>query len=314
MELIRGAHNLRPPHRGCVATIGNYDGVHLGHRAVLEQLRHLARPLGLPITVITFEPTPQEYFAAEGAPARLSRLPEKLAELAAAGVDRVLCLRFDATLARMPAQAFIQRFLIAGLGVRELVVGDDFRFGRAREGDFDLLARAGREAGFGVHGTHTLSVDGERISSTRIRTLLAAGDLQQARRLLGRPYAICGRVMHGDKLGRTLGFPTANLAMRRRVCPLRGIFVVRAQLAADGPLLPGVASLGTRPTVNGRATLLEVHLLEPAGDLYGQRMQVAFLKHLREERRFASVELMRQQIAHDVQDARDYFSHPGWVE
>ncbi len=200
MELIRGAHNLRPSHRGCVATIGNYDGVHLGHRAVLEQLRHLARPLGLPITVITFEPTPQEYFAAEGAPARLSRLPEKLAELAAAGVDRALCLRFDASLARMPAQAFIERFLIAGLGVRELVVGDDFRFGRGREGDFELLTRVGREAGFGVHGTHTLSVDGERVSSSRIRNLLAAGDLQQARRLLGRPYALCGRVMHGDKL------------------------------------------------------------------------------------------------------------------
>lgn len=313
MELIRGVHNLRPAHLGCVATIGNYDGVHLGHRAVLEQVHNLARPLGLPVTVVTFEPSPQEYFAAEGAPARLSRLPEKLAELAGAGVDRVLCLRFDRALARLSATEFVERLLIRGLGVRELVVGDDFRFGRGREGDFDLLAQIGHQAGFGVHRTRTLTVDGERVSSSRIRSCLANGDLPQARRLLGRPYSLCGRVVHGEKLGRELGFPTANLPVRRRVSPLRGIFVVQAQLS-HGAAHAGVASLGTRPTVNGRETLLEVHLLEPAGNLYGRRMRVFFLKHLRDEQRFESVELMRQQIALDVQAARDYFSQPGWAE
>ena len=313
MELIRGVHNLRPSHRGCVATIGNYDGVHLGHQAVLDQVRQLARPLGLPVTVVTFEPSPQEYFAAEGAPARLSRLSEKLGELAGAGVDRVLCLRFDRALARLPATAFVERLLIQGLGARELVVGDDFRFGHGREGDFALLSRMGEQAGFGVHRTRTLSVDGERVSSSRIRACLAAGDLPAARRLLGRPYSLCGRVVHGEKLGRELGFPTANLPVRRRVSPLRGIFVVQAQLS-HGAARPGVASLGTRPTVNGRETLLEVHLLEPAGDLYGQRMRVFFLKHLRDEQRFASVELMREQIARDAQAARDYFSQPGWAE
>ncbi len=313
MELIRGVHNLRPSHRGCVATIGNYDGVHLGHQAVLDQVRHLARPRGLPVTVVTFEPSPQEYFAAEGAPARLSRLPEKLGELAGAGVDRVLCLRFDRALAQLSATAFVERLLIQGLGVRELVVGDDFRFGRGREGDFALLRRMGEQAGFGVHRTLTLSVDGERVSSSRIRACLAAGDLRQARQLLGRPYSLCGRVVHGEKLGRELGFPTANLPVRRRVSPLRGIFVVQAQLS-HGAVRPGVASLGTRPTVNGRETLLEVHMLEPAGDLYGQRMRVFFLKHLRDEQRFASVDLMREQIARDAQAARDYFSQPGWAE
>lgn len=313
MELIRGAHNLRPSHRGCVATIGNYDGVHLGHQAVLDQVRQLARPLRLPVTVVTFEPSPQEYFAAEGAPARLSRLPEKLGELAGAGVDRVLCLRFDRALAQLSATAFVERLLIQGLGVRELVVGDDFRFGRGREGDFALLRRMGEQAGFGVHRTLTLSVDGERVSSSRIRACLAAGDLRQARQLLGRPYSLCGRVVHGEKLGRELGFPTANLPVRRRVSPLRGIFVVQAQLS-HGAVRPGVASLGTRPTVNGRETLLEVHMLEPAGDLYGQRMRVFFLKHLRDEQRFASVDLMREQIARDAQAARDYFSQPGWAE
>lgn len=313
MELIRGVHNLRPSHRGCVATIGNYDGVHLGHQAVLDQVRHLARPRGLPVTVVTFEPSPQEYFAAEGAPARLSRLPEKLGELAGAGVDRVLCLRFDRALAQLSATAFVERLLIQGLGVRELVVGDDFRFGRGREGDFALLRRMGEQAGFGVHRTLTLSVDGERVSSSRIRACLAAGDLRQARQLLGRPYSLCGRVVHGEKLGRELGFPTANLPVRRRVSPLRGIFVVQAQLS-HGAVRPGVASLGTRPTVNGRETLLEVHMLEPAGDLYGQRMRVFFLKHLRDEQRFASVALMREQIARDAQAARDYFSQPGWAE
>ncbi|MEJ2346388.1 MAG: bifunctional riboflavin kinase/FAD synthetase, partial [Gammaproteobacteria bacterium] len=221
MELIRGLHNLRARHRGCVATIGNFDGIHLGHQAVLGQLAQQAGELGVPSLVVTFEPQPQEFFAPESAPPRLTRLREKLIALRRYAVDRVLCVRFNREFAAMSAETFIQRVLVDQLDVRYLVVGDDFRFGRERAGNFAMLQEAGARHGFPVVNMHTFMVDGERVSSTRIRTALAAGDLDTAAKLLGRDYRMWGRVAHGDKRGRGIGFPTANIHLHRRATPVQ---------------------------------------------------------------------------------------------
>jgi len=310
MRVIRGLHNLEPGHRGCVATIGNFDGVHLGHRAVFGRLREKGVALALPATVITFEPQALEYFAPQTAPARLTRLREKLAALADCGIEQVLLLRFGPKLARMEARRFVQTLLVDALGVRHLLVGDDFRFGRGRDGDFGLLEDMGREYGFTVEDLHTVHHSGERVSSTRIREALARGDLELARHLLGRPYRICGRVGHGDERGRTIGYPTANLNLHRRVSPLRGVYAVMVGGVADHPW-PGVANVGTRPTVpwEGRAGehyLLEVHLFDFAGDLYGRHLEVEFRLKLRDERRFGSFEELKAQIARDSLAARAY--------
>ena len=307
MELIRGLHNLRPRHRGCVATIGNFDGVHLGHQAVLGQLAEKAGQLGLPTTVVTFEPHPQEWFFPDRAPPRLTRLREKLTALRRYSVDRVLVLRFDARLAAMEAAAFVERILVRGLGVRHLVVGDDFRFGRNRAGDFAFLRAMGARHGFDVVAMHSFRIDGERVSSTRIREALAAGDMDTAEKLLGRPYRMCGRVAHGDRRGRGIGFPTANLHLHRRASPVLGVFAVEV-FGVPGEPVPGVANVGVRPTVDGTCALLEVHLLDFAGDLYGRYVQVDFLHKLRDERRFASFEALRAQIRRDVEAARAWFA------
>lgn len=310
MELIRGLHNLRPRHRGCVATIGNFDGVHLGHQAVIGQLAERAADLRLPALVMLFEPQPQEYFRPEQAPARLMRLREKLAALRRYAVDRVLCVRFDARFAALEAEAFIERVLVEGLGVRYLVIGDDFRFGAGRRGDFASLKRAGERHGFQVVNMHSFSVDGERVSSTRIRAALAAADLETAEKLLGRRYRMSGRVAHGRKLGRALGIPTANIHLHRHSSPLRGIFVVE-MYGLEGEPLPGVANIGTRPTVDGTEVLLEVHLLDFDRDIYGAHVSVEFLHKLRDERRFDSIEAMRLEIVNDIARARRYFSGAG---
>ncbi len=307
MELIRGLHNLRPRHRGCVATIGNFDGVHLGHQAVLGQLAEKAGQLGLPTTVVTFEPHPQEWFFPDRAPPRLTRLREKLTALRRYSVDRVLVLRFDARLAAMEAAAFVERILVRGLGVRHLVVGDDFRFGRNRAGDFAFLRAMGARHGFDVVAMHSFRIEGERVSSTRIRQALAAGDMDTAEKLLGRPYRMCGRVAHGDRRGRGIGFPTANLHLHRRASPVLGVFAVEV-FGVPGEPVPGVANVGVRPTVDGTRALLEVHLLDFAGDLYGRYVQVDFLHKLRDERRFASFEALRAQIRRDVEAARAWFA------
>jgi riboflavin kinase/FMN adenylyltransferase len=292
MRLIRGLHNLRPEDRGCVATIGNFDGVHLGHRAVFQRLLARGRTLGLPATVITFEPQPMEYFAPDRAPARLTRLREKLKALRDNGIERVMLLEFGPRLAAMDARAFVRRLLLDGLGVRYLLVGDDFRFGRGRTGDYALLRAMGTEAeaggaGFQVENLQTIAHGEERISSTRVREALFRGDLESARHLLGRPYRMQGRVGHGDKRGRTIGFPTANIDLHRRVSPLHGVFAVQVQGLAAGPL-PGVANIGTRPTVAGGIYRLEVHLFDFDRDIYGLHVEVEFRLKLREERRFAS--------------------------
>jgi riboflavin kinase/FMN adenylyltransferase len=307
MELIRGLHNLKPRHHGCVATIGNFDGVHLGHQAVIGQLAVKSGDIGVPTTVITFEPQPREYFTHGHTPARLTRLREKLQALRRYAVDRVLVLRFDARLADMEAEEFIDRILIAGLGVRYLVVGDDFRFGHRRAGDFAMLQRAGDAHGFQVVNLHTFSIDGERVSSTRIRDALADGDLAAAEKLLGRPYRMSGRVARGDQRGRTIGFPTANLHLHRKKVPLSGVFAVEL-FGLEREPVQGVANVGTRPTVDGTRTLLEVHLFDFDRDIYGSYVDVDFLHGIRDEVRFESFDALKAQIARDVEAARRYFA------
>ncbi|QIK38436.1 bifunctional riboflavin kinase/FAD synthetase [Caldichromatium japonicum] len=307
MHLIRGLHNLRPEDRGCVATIGNFDGVHRGHRAVFQRLLAEGRAYGLPATVITFEPQPLEFFAPHAAPARLTRLREKLKALRACGIERVMVLEFGARLAAMEADTFVERLLIEGLGVRFLLVGDDFRFGRKRRGDVALLHAMGQTAGFAVASLPTIHDAGERISSTRIRELLARGDLAQARQLLGRPYSLEGRVIHGDKRGRALGFPTANIALHRRVSPVQGVFAVWVHGVGTRPW-PGVANIGTRPTLSGSIARLEVHLFDLDRILYGRHLEVELALRLRDEQRFDSLETLKDQIRRDVQTARAFLS------
>ena len=307
MQLIRGLHNLRPEHRGCVATIGNFDGVHLGHQAVIGQLGEEAGRLRLPSALITFEPQPMEYFRPQQAPARLTRLREKVEALRRFHIDRMLCLAFNRKLAQMSAEEFIQRVLVDGLGVKYLVVGDDFRFGKERAGDFAMLQAAGREHGFAVVNMHTFLIDGERVSSTRVRGALTCGDLAAAEHLLGRTYRMSGRVAHGAKLGRQLGFPTANIHVHRKATPLQGIFVVEV-FGIEGEPLPGVASLGTRPTLDGKTTILEVYLFDFDRDIYGEYLQVSFLHKLRDEVRYTTLDALKAQIARDVDNARHYFN------
>ena len=303
MELVRGIHNMRPRHRGCAATIGNFDGVHLGHRHMIATLRERATALGVPAVVVTFEPTPREHFEGAAAPSRLSRLREKLAALEACGVERVVVLRFDERMRGLGATEFVDRLLVEGLGVRHLVVGHDFHFARRREGTVATLRAAGAVHGFTVEEVRQFLVAGERVSSSLVREALNRGDLARATRLLGRPYRMAGRVRLGRKLGRQLGFPTANLALQRKVVPLWGIFAVRAS-GAGLVDHPAVASLGTRPTVNGTDPLLEVHLFDWDGSLYGRYLDVDFIERLRDEQKFESLDALVAQMHRDAAAAR----------
>jgi riboflavin kinase/FMN adenylyltransferase len=307
MELVRGLHNLRPEHRGCAATIGSFDGIHLGHQAVLTQLAAHGRERRLPVTLITFEPQPREYFMPQEAPPRLTRFREKLEVLQHCGIDRVVCLRFNAYLASLTADEFIQRIMLDGLAVKYLVVGDDFRFGKGRIGDYALLEQAGKTHGFPVVTMPTFNIGNHRVSSTRIRVALNKGDFNSAEALLGRPYWMSGRVAHGDKRGRTIGFPTANIFMHRNAVPVDGVFAVEMCGIDDRPIA-GVANVGTRPTVDGSRALLEVHLFDFDRDIYGRHVQVSFLKKLRPERKFESFELLKRQIELDAEQARAFFT------
>ncbi|AMG57461.1 bifunctional riboflavin kinase/FAD synthetase [Pantoea vagans] len=306
MKFIRGIHNLNEQHRGCVLTIGNFDGVHRGHQALMSRLCEEGRKRNLPVVVMVFEPQPLELFAGDKAPARLTRLREKLRYMAEAGVDKVLCVRFDRRFAALSAQRFISDLLVDKLDVKYLAVGDDFRFGAGRQGDFLLLQKAGAEYGFEVVSTETFCDGGKRISSTAVRQALAADDLALAQSLLGHPFTISGRVVHGDALGRTLGFPTANLPLRRSVSPVKGVYAVEVQGLTPKPL-PGVANIGTRPTVKGLRQQLEVHLLDINMDLYGRHIDVVLKQKIRNEQRFASLEALKEQIANDVVTARQFF-------
>jgi riboflavin kinase/FMN adenylyltransferase len=307
-RIIRGFHNLPNTSQGCVATIGNFDGVHLGHQSVLTQLAMKGDTLGVPAVVISFEPQANEFFSPEKAPARLSRFREKVEALRAYSIQQLCVLRFNKKLAQMSAQEFIQRLLVDGLNVRYLVVGDDFRFGKDRQGDFTLLQQAGQQFGFQVVNMHTFSVDQIRVSSTRIREALKQGDLMLAEKLLGRPYRMSGRVAHGDKRGRTMGFPTANIHLHRCKVPLSGVYAVQL-FGIEGEPIQGVANVGVRPTVAGdKKALLEVHLLDFDRDIYGEHVQVHFLHKLRDEHKFADLDELMHQIKQDCQQAKDYFS------
>lgn len=307
MELVRGLHNLRPRHRGCVLTIGNYDGLHLGHQALLQQLCTRAAEFALPACVMSFEPSPREYLAAIGAappaPGRLSRFREKFHNLAAFGIDRFVCARFDAKMQAVTPQTFVEEILVRRLGVRWVVVGDDFRFARAREGTTTLLRSLGGTFGFGIDEVPAFAIDGVRVSSSLVREALAAGDLRRAMQLLGRPYRMSGKVVAGNRLGRSLGFPTANLRLHRRITPLMGIFAVRVS-GAGLHAAPGVASLGTRPVVNGTEPLLEAHVFDFDGNLYGKNLHVDFIARLRDERWFPSLDELVVQMKKDADAAK----------
>ncbi|MDR3214131.1 MAG: bifunctional riboflavin kinase/FAD synthetase [Azoarcus sp.] len=309
MQVFRGFSD--PDGQPCVLTIGNFDGLHLGHQALLGLLANEAGEQGLPASVLTFEPHPREYFAPGDAPARLTSLREKLPLLAGRRVDRVHVQRFDARFAHLDATEFIDAVLLRGLKVRHLLVGDDFRFGDGRAGDFALLQAAGRQHGFSVEAMPTLAVSGERASSSAVRRALDEGDLVHAARLLGRPYGVVGRVAHGDRLGRQIGFPTLNLPFRCRRPALSGVFAVTVE-GLETARLPGVANVGWRPTAGGApCPRLEVHLLDWRGDGYGQRVQVNFFHKLRDERRFPSLDALKAQIACDTAAARNWFlQHP----
>jgi riboflavin kinase/FMN adenylyltransferase len=310
-HIIRGLQQIQPIHRGCVATIGNFDGVHLGHVAILNALKRQAQQRQVSACVILFEPQPLEYLHPGQSPVRLTRLRDKLALLQQQGIDQILVLRFDAALAAQTATQFIQTVLVARLQVTYLLVGDDFRFGRDRQGNFTLLQQAGTEHGFAVESLATVENAGMRISSTRIRAALAAGDLGTATHCLRRPYALSGRVCRGAQRGRTWGFPTLNLRLTEANCPLRGVFLVRVA-GPKGECWDGVANVGRRPTVTSEvALLLEVHLLDVSADLYGERVQVQFRQRLRAEQKFASFELLQAQIARDVRQARQLLQTAG---
>ena len=314
MELIRGLHNIRAEHHGCVATIGNFDGVHLGHQAVIGQLSEKAADLNLPAMLITFEPQPMEYFSAlrgesvgkSVIPPRLTRLREKLQALKRLAIDRVLCVQFDRDFAAIKAQDFIEQVLLDGLGIKYLVVGDDFRFGAGREGDFAMLQVAGEKHGFQVVSMHSFMIDNERVSSTLIRRALEAGDMNSAEKLLGRPYRMSGRVSHGDKRGREFGFPTANIHIHRKTASVAGIFAVEVYGLDQEPLV-GAASVGTRPTVDGTTCILEVYLLDFDSDIYGRHVHVDFLMKLRDELKFDSIDELKLAIADDVKQVRAFF-------
>ena len=306
MQVFRGIPE-RAEH-GCVLTIGNFDGVHRGHQALLAQLRAKSEATGLPAAVLTFEPHPREYFAHEDRPRRLTSLREKILLLKDQGVDRLYIGRFNQKLAGLTAEAFIEDVLVHGLGVRHLLIGDDFCFGKGRKGNFAMLQAAGDKIGFGVESMHTFRHEDERVSSSAVRAALAEGDMPHAARLLGRPYSISGRVMHGDKIGRTIGFPTANIQLKHRSPPLMGIYTVSVDGLAEHPW-PGVASVGVRPTINdaGRPTL-EVHLFDWNTECYDAHLRVNFLKKQRDEERYDSLDALTAQIARDAEEARAYFA------
>lgn len=308
MELIRGIHNLRAEHVGCVLTIGNFDGVHRGHQAVLSRLQEQATQLGLPSCVMVFEPQPLEFFAGDKAPARLSRLRDKYEAIAALNIDRLLCVKFDHAFAELTAAEFIDQILVRKLAVRFLVIGDDFRFGLQRRGDFALLVEAGRQYGFQVLSTDTLLHDQQRVSSTLLREALREGRLEDVTQMLGHPYTITGRVAHGAKLGRTIGFPTANIHLKRLVVPVQGVYAVQV-LIADA-IHFGVANIGFRPTVNGTRSQLEVHIFDFKGDLYGKQLQIQVCHKLRDEQKFPSFSALQTQITMDARQARQWFGLP----
>lgn len=309
MRLIRGLNHLQPFADGCVLTIGNFDGLHLGHQQVIDKLADKGRQLQLPTVAMVFEPQPLEYFLADHAPSRLTRLREKAIQFAKSPIDALLVLPFNRKLADYDAEQFISEILVNHLKVKHLVIGDDFHFGKARRGNFAMLQSKGLEFGFSVENSLSFELSGLRISSTLIRDALGEGQLAEAKRMLGRDYSVCGRVAHGDKRGRQLGFPTANIEMLRRNTPMVGVFAV-TMTGLDGKTYQGVANLGNRPTFDGGAkAVLETHLFNFNGDIYGRYVEVHFKAKIRDEIRFANFEALQAQIKLDVQAAQQIFTN-----
>ncbi len=312
MQLIRGIYNLPPLPNGVALTIGNFDGCHRGHQQILAHLRQKAAQLNLPTVVMLFEPQPNEFFTAEQAPARLMRLRDKVRHLQQAKVDYVLCIRFDRTFANLSAEEFIHHYLVEKLKVKFLSIGDDFHFGYQRQGNFQTLLNAGQQFGFEVENNDSFYLEQtdnkQRISSTLIRQALSENNLQLAEARLGKPYSIHGRVAHGKKLGRTIGFPTANIHLHRQVNPVQGVYAVEV-VTKNNEYYQGVANIGNRPTVDGKTRpLLEVHLFDFSQDLYGQPLDIIFHHKIRNEIKFADFGQLKQQIAKDVQTAKDFFA------
>lgn len=314
MQLIRGFYNL-PNHsvltNGCVLSIGNFDGVHLGHQQILARLINKSIELGLPSVVMLFEPQPREFFAKKvddltacNVPARLMRLRDKLKYLEKSGIDFVLCIRFSERFAKLTAEEFIQDLLVKQLKVRYLSVGDDFRFGSKRAGDYHTLQAAGKTYHFTVEESHTHSFEQDRISSSLIRELLQKDKLALVEKLLGKPYSIAGRVAHGNKLGRTIGFPTANIMLNRLVVPIHGVYAVKVETKTG--TYQGIANIGNRPTINGTKPLLEVHIFDFNQSIYGEAIEVSFVKKLRDEVKFSNFEALKQQIEKDKQQAVEF--------
>ena len=314
MQLIRGFYNL-PNHsvltNGCVLSIGNFDGVHLGHQQILARLINKSIELGLPSVVMLFEPQPREFFAKKvddltacNVPARLMRLRDKLKYLEKSGIDFVLCVRFSERFAKLTAEEFIQDLLVKQLKVRYLSVGDDFRFGAKRAGDYHTLQEAGKTFDFTVEESHTHSFEQDRISSSLIRELLQKDKLALVEKLLGKPYSIAGRVAHGNKLGRTIGFPTANIMLNRLVVPIHGVYIVSVETKTG--TYQGIANVGNRPTINGTKPLLEVHIFDFNRSIYGEAIEVRFIKKLRNEVKFSNFEALKQQIEKDKQQAVEF--------
>jgi len=307
MQLVRGLHNLSKEHRGCALTIGNFDGVHLGHLEILNNLKKAADKQNLSSCIMSFEPLPMEYFNPQTAPARLQRIREKWCALQNANVDYFLCAKFNHQLAELSADDFIKSILLEKLNVKYLLVGDDFRFGNKRCGDFNTLQLAGKKYGFQVNNTDSHCYQNERISSTRIRQALLNNQLKQAENMLGRPYQICGRIAHGDKRGRTIGFPTANIKLHRHATAVHGVYAVHVtgenMLSANG-----VANIGKRPTVDGQHLQLEVHLFDFDKEIYGQNVCVEFKEKIRNEKRFDSFDDLKQQIIKDSKQAKEFFA------
>jgi riboflavin kinase/FMN adenylyltransferase len=306
-ELISGLHNLKANHKGCVLAIGNFDGLHQGHLAIIHTLQQQAKRLNLPSCVMLFEPHPQEFFLGQKAPARLMRFREKIKIFKSLSVDRVLCLRFNKHLAEMEAETFVKEILVCRLGVHLVIVGDDFQFGITRQGDANRLKKLGQQYQFAVYVNPTVLFAGQRIGSSLVRDVVKQGNFALVLRLLTRPFTLSGRVMRGAQSGRLLGFPTANIALHRFVSPLTGVFIVRVHGYEKKPL-DAVVNCGRRPTINGSKDLLEVHLLDFCQNIYGYCLEIEFLEKIRDEKKFDSLDALKEQIAKDIIFAKEYLN------